>query len=63
MNSQIDSFQIKSGHVHLSSEYLLIWDDSGLEHYENSLEKNKTATLEEVYVNWFKSYILTEMDT
>ena len=60
-NSQKDSFQIKSGHVQLSSERVLIWDDSGPEHYENILEKNNITTLEEIYINWYKPWILAKM--
>lgn len=60
-NSQKDSFQIKSGHVQLSSECVPVWDDSGLEHYENILEKNKITTLEEMYINWYKPSILAKM--
>lgn len=53
INEFSDSVRIKSGHVHLSSEYVFIWHDSGPKHYENILEKNKIAILEVVYVNWF----------
>ena len=60
-NSQEDSFQIKSGHVQLSSERVLIWDDSGPEHYENILENNNITTLEEIYINWYKPWILAKM--
>lgn len=48
--SELSVFRSNQGMCICLLEYVLIWDDSDPKHYENITEKNKIATVEEVYM-------------